>query len=76
MKKQMGDYSEFDTSVTGKTIGAAVMLINAIYRQVKNVTIDEETILLTTHDNRAYRFRLTELIEDLAVTLGKTAEEI
>ena len=72
----MGVYSEFDISVNGKSIGAAVMLINAIYKHVKNVTIGENTILLTTNDNRAYSFWLTELIEDLAVTLRESAEAI
>ena len=72
----MGDYSEFDNSVTGKTIGAAVMLINALYKHVKNVTIGENTILITTNGNRTYSFCTTELIEDLAVTLRETAEAI
>lgn len=69
-------YSEFDISVNGKAIGAAVMLINALYKCVKNITIGENTILVTTKDNRTYSYWQTELIKDLANALRAAGEVI
>lgn len=72
----MGTNDEFVTTIGSKTIGAIVNLINALYKDVKSITVGENTILLVTKNDVVYSFWITELIDSLVYVLNKSGEKI
>lgn len=71
----MGTNDEFVTTIGSKTIGAIVNLINALYKDVKSITVGENTILLVTKNDVVYSFWITELIDSLVYVLNKSGEK-
>lgn len=58
-----------DIEINNEKIGAILIMINALVKDIKSVTLGEATITLVTKKNEVYSFCISELIKKLTYEL-------